>query len=350
MLRGVRRRIHLVGRHRPVLILETPLPDAPPAAASIRFGNKRVFFLSGKGGTGKTAISVGLARALARRGKRCLIVEIDAPRPNLPAYFGGDVDAAPRKLATRIDGCNVNFAAALRAYVESVVPMKRVVGLILRNRVVKIFLTATPGARELVLLSRLWEFSWDPRWDHIIVDLPASGHALALMRCPFLAKKTFARGPLRRRADEIIERFTDPNVAGLYFCALPGEMPINETLETRAILSDLGMPPVGGAFLNQFPDASFDPAEEALLDELNAHSTPIDGSAPNGVTSAPMPVAVRAAVEASVETRRNQAIAVEGLGKLRAAFGQQLVGELPVLPGTHSQVADAISLIITGWL
>jgi arsenite/tail-anchored protein-transporting ATPase len=309
-----------------------------------------VFFLSGKGGTGKTAVSVGLARALARRGKRCLIVEIDAPRPNLPAYFGGQVDAKPRKVAPRIDGCNVDFYAALRAYVESVVHVKTVVGLILRNRVVKIFLTATPGARELVLLSRLWEFSWDPRWDHIIVDLPASGHALALMRCPFLAKRTFARGPLRKRADEIIERFSDPNVAGLYFCALPGEMPINETLETRQILVGLGMPPVGGAFLNQFPDESFENSEKDLLGDLGAVFESGGGEGPSGVIQPPMPPAVRAAVEAATETRRNQVISQDGLGRLRSVFGEEMVGKLPVLPGTHSQVADAISLIITGWL
>ena len=229
-------------------------------------------------------------------------------------------------------------------------PAKRVVGLILRNRVVKIFLTATPGARELVLLSRVWEFSWDPRWDHIIVDLPASGHALALMRCPFLAKRTFARGPLRKRADEIIERFSDPDVAGLYFCALPGEMPINETLETRQILVGLGMPPVGGAFLNQFPDESFEHFDKDLLGELSALFDVGEGVGPNGTTQTPMPTAVRAAVEAAMETRRNQTIAQDGLRRLRAVFGESLVGKLPVLPGTHSQVADAISLIITSWL
>lgn len=304
--------------------------------SAIRFGSKRLFFLSGKGGTGKTAISVGLARALARRGKRVLIVEIDAPRPNLPNYFGGSIDAQPRKLDKRIDGCNIDFFSALRSYVQSVVPVKAVVGLILRNSVVKIFLTATPGARELVLLSRLWEFSWDPKWDHIIVDLPASGHALALMRTPTLARKTFARGPLRKRADAIIERFQDPSVSGLYFCALPGEMPINETIETRQMLVDLGMPPIGGAFLNQYPDESFSEEEQALLAELAA--------APDA------PRSVAAAVEAAIETRRNQVVADEGMERLLQAFGEGSVGRLPVLPGTHSQVADAISLVISEWV
>ncbi len=308
--------------------------EAPGSA--IRFGNRRVFFLSGKGGTGKTAISVGLARALARRGKRVLLVEIDAPRPNLPNYFGGQIDAEPRKLGKRIDGCNIDFYSALRSYVESVVPVKRVVGLILKNSVVKIFLTATPGARELVLMSRIWEFSWDPRWDHIIVDLPASGHAMALMRTPSLAKNTFARGPLRKRADEVIDRFQDPAVAGLFFCALPGEMPINETLETREQLVELGMPSVGGAFLNQYPDESFSEEEQGLLDQLAERDD--------------APRAVEAAVEAAIETRRKQVIAQDGLGRLLEAFGDGYVGRLPVLPGTHSQVADAISLVISEWV
>ena len=330
MSRGLRVRIHLGRVHLEVLTLT----HGP--ASSIKFGNKRVFFLSGKGGTGKTAISVGLARALARRGKRVLIVEIDAPRPNLPNYFGGQIDAQPRKVGRRIDGCNIDFFSALRAYVESVVPVKRVVGLILKNRVVKIFLTATPGARELVLMSRIWEFSWDPRWDHIVVDLPASGHAMALMRCAFLARNAFVRGPLRKRADAIIDRFQDPGVAGLYFCALPGEMPINETLETRQQIVDLGMPQVGGAFLNQYPDESFSEEEQEMLDSLYSLED--------------TPTQVAAAVEAAIETRRNQVVAEEGAEKLLGAFGPGYVGRLPVLPGTHSQVADAISLIITEWL
>ena len=295
--------------------------------------------MSGKGGTGKSAVGVGLARALARRGKRVLIVEIDAPRANLPIYFGKAITATPTPLAPRIEGCNIDFFAALTAYVQSVVPVKAIVGLILRNSVVRIFLTATPGARELVLLSRIWEFSLDPRWDHVIVDLPASGHTLALMRCPFLARRTFARGPLRNRADQIVERFVDPDVAALYFCALPGEMPINETIETRAMLVELGMPTVGGAFLNRYPDESWTPEERAMLEELAAEA--------RGGFASP---AVVAAAEAALETRQNQELAEEGLERLLGVFGAGHVGRLPVLPGTPSQVADAVSLIIAEWL
>lgn len=299
----------------------------------LSLGHHRVYFVTGKGGTGKTAVSVGLARALARRGKRVLLLEVDAPRPAVPSYFGGEASYQPTSYAPRIDGANLDFFSALRSYVESVVPVKRVVGLVLRNKVVKVFLGATPGARELVLLSRVWEHSLDPRWDHIVVDLPASGHAVALFRCPFLAQRTFERGPLRNRADQIIERFSDPTVATLLFAALPGEMPINETLETVEAVRGVGLPGVGGVLLNRYPDEEFRPIDEALIDEL--------------VVEREAPGHIPLAIEAARVTRREQHVAGEGLTKLKDSFGEA-TAVLPVLPGTHSQVADALSLVLAG--
>ena len=297
----------------------------------LSLGHHRLYFLTGKGGTGKTAISVGLARALARRGKRVLLLEVDAPRPSIPSYFGGEIGYQPVVFAPRIEGANLDFFSALRSYVESVVPVKRVVGLVLRNKVVRVFLGATPGARELVLLSRIWEHSLDPRWDHIVVDLPASGHALALFRCPFLAQRTFDRGPLRSRAEQIIERFSDSSVATVLFAALPGEMPINETLETCEAVRKIGLPHVGGVLLNRFPDENFLPIDEALIDEL------LDGrESPGNIAQA---------VEAARVTRRDQHVAEDGLTRLTEQFGEETAA-LPVLPGTHSQVADALSLVL----
>lgn len=295
-------------------------------------GHKRVYLVTGKGGTGKTAVCVGLARALARRGRRVLLLEIDAPRPNLPSYFGGRSTFEPRVLAPLIEGANLDFENCLRAGVESVVPVKRVVGLVLRNRVARVFLTATPGARELVLLSRVWEHENDPRWDHLVVDLPASGHAVALFRCPGLARRVFARGPLRVRADELSERFSDPEVCSLLFCALPGEMPINETIETREAIVGLGLPPIGGFLLNRFPDESFTELDRALLPQL------LSG----------VPEAVSQAVEAASVTQQDQRLAEEGLARLGAAFGADRALTLPVLPGSHDQVAEAFSLIFGG--
>jgi anion-transporting ArsA/GET3 family ATPase len=312
----------------------------------LALGRQRVYFVTGKGGTGKTSVCVAIARALARQGRRVLIVEVDAPRPMLPSYFGGQLGYEPTRLATRIEGCNVDFYNALRSYVEIVVPVRSLVRLILRNKVVKVFLTATPGARELVLLSRLLEFSHEPRWDHIVVDLPASGHALALFRTPFLARRVFAKGPLRRRAEEIVERFGDPDVCRVVFCALPGEMPVNETLETRAKILEIGLPAIGGVLLNHFPDEFLAEGDVELMEILQERVFGGRDAVASDVEVADVPPRVRSAVEAAGETRRLQAIAIESLERLREAFGVD-TAILPVMPGTHSQVADSISFLLS---
>jgi len=265
-----------------------------------------------------------------------LILEVDAPRPNLPSYFGGEIGYEPVQMAPRIECANLDFFSALRSYVESVVPAKRVVGLVLRNKVVKVFLGATPGARELVLLSRVWEHSLDPRWDHIFVDLPASGHAVALFRTPMLAIGTFERGPLRGRADQIRERFSDPSVARVIFAALPGEMPVNETIETRQQIEDVGMPAIGGVLMNRFPSEAFSELDERLLDTL-LEQDDAPGLVPNAVESARV-------------VRREQHIAQEGFDKLVQVFGEDQALKLPTLPGMHSQVADSLSLMLVEYV
>ena len=313
----------------------------------LTLGRQRIYFVTGKGGTGKTSVAVGIARALARKGRRVLLCEVDAPRPMLPSYFGGQIGYEPARLATRIEGSNIDFFSALRSYVESVVRVRRVVGAILKNKVVKVFLTATPGARELVLLSRLLELSHEPRWDHIVVDLPASGHALALFRTPSLARRVFARGPLRRRADEIFERFSDPDVCRVVFCALPGEMPVNETLETRQKVVDIGLPAIGGVLLNHFPDEFLMGGDVELMEVLQERIFGATDAVASEVEAADVPPRVRAAVEAAGETRRLQGIAVHSLERLTEVFGERDTAVLPVMPGTHSQVADSISFLLS---
>ena len=50
----------------------------------------KIMVLSGKGGVGKSTVSVGLALSLARRGKKVGIMDIDITGPNVPKMLGLD--------------------------------------------------------------------------------------------------------------------------------------------------------------------------------------------------------------------------------------------------------------------
>lgn len=48
---------------------------------------KKILVMSGKGGVGKTTISVGITRALALRGYKVGILDVDIDTPNLPEFM-----------------------------------------------------------------------------------------------------------------------------------------------------------------------------------------------------------------------------------------------------------------------
>ena len=111
-------------------------------------------------------------------------------------------------------------------------------------------MAAAPGARELVTIGQVWELAQGERWDRsrsgydlVIVDAPASGHGLGMLRTPRTFGDIARVGPIRRQADRIHEFLTDPNRIGYLAVALPEEMPVNETLEFETRLHEqLGMP------------------------------------------------------------------------------------------------------------
>ena len=98
-----------------------------------------------------------------------------------------------------------------------------------------LFLDATPGAREIVILSKIMELL--DHYDQVIVDLPASGHALGILRVPKTAVKLMRSGPIHDRAKQILSVFSSPKAA-LVLSSLPEEMVVNETLEFQERLLD----------------------------------------------------------------------------------------------------------------
>jgi anion-transporting ArsA/GET3 family ATPase len=201
--------------------------------------DRRFIFVTGKGGVGKTTTAAALGLAAAARGRRTVVCEV-GEQNRIPRLFGAappragrEVEVAPKLAATSIEP-----NAVLRHWLEVQLHSRTLVAVLSRAPVFVYFIAAVPGAREVIALAQAWNLTQPQRWgaadagyDTVIVDAPASGHALGMLRTP----RTFAEiarvGTIRRQADRIRDLITDRERTGYVVVALPEEMPVTETLE-----------------------------------------------------------------------------------------------------------------------
>lgn len=207
--------------------------------------DRRLLLVTGKGGTGKTSVAAALAVLAARRGKRVLLAEIAGER--LSALFGREpvghhetpIDGGLSLIAIEPIDAAHDF---LRGQVGA--PVHRV---IFQNKLFTLTMTAAPGLREVSTVDRLWDLTREdrgrrkPTYDLVVVDAPATGHALAMLRSPATYGGLARGGPIKKRADEMAALLQDRRRTGVVLCALPEETPINETLETAGTLRGLGV-------------------------------------------------------------------------------------------------------------
>ncbi|MEN0066049.1 MAG: ArsA-related P-loop ATPase [Myxococcota bacterium] len=242
-----------------------PSPDTPQEITKLLLGSQLVL-VTGKGGTGKTTFATALARVAAAQGRRVLLAEIDSQRPSLTPIFGIEPGFEPVGVNDNLDVANLTWQEALQHFLTGLVPSRRIVKLILSNRLVGRFLDFTPGSREIVTLSALGDLV--SRYDLVVADLPASGHAFSLMDITRSALGLFRSGPVRARAQELRELIAAETTRTV-LVALPEEMVVNETIETYQKLKryeHISGPPV--VFLNRATLPTLTDAERDLLGRL----------------------------------------------------------------------------------
>jgi anion-transporting ArsA/GET3 family ATPase len=238
--------------------------------------SRRLIFVSGKGGVGKSVVAGALALCARRRGKRVLLAEVDAPR-SVGRFLAGSA-SGPDERETLPGLYTINLAPTevMDEYVRHTVRVGWLARRILDSPVYERFFAAAPGLKELMVLGKLMTLEqardgWSrrPRYDAIVVDAPATGHGLSLLRVPLVASEAVPVGPVGSNARRILELLRDQERTTLAIVAIPEEMAVVEAEQFhRSVTQDVGVH-AGAVVLNACHERLFSAAEEAeVLERL----------------------------------------------------------------------------------
>lgn len=193
---------------------------------------RRLIFVTGKGGVGKTTVALALGLAAAETGLRTIVADLN-----------GDGGLDERQFTDNLFRISVDPQSAMEEYLNVKVPGPA--GQMLRqSKLFSAFAMATPGMRELLCIGKLWELAQlerrtrdAPPYDLVIVDAPASGHGIGILRTP----RTFAEiarvGPIASQAQAIARTIADPDFTAVVAVSTAEEMPVNETLQLSDALT-----------------------------------------------------------------------------------------------------------------
>jgi anion-transporting ArsA/GET3 family ATPase len=234
--------------------------------------DKRLLFVTGKGGVGKSTVALALALSASRRGKRTILCEVGAQEHLSHVFRRREVGFHEVELTDDLWGISIDPDESMREYVLLQLKVKAMRDLLFRSRIFTYLAAATPGLKELVTIGKIWELALDQRkvkgaraYDLVIVDAPATGQGVGFLQTP----RTFANiarvGPIRQQAETLDTFIRDRRRTGVAVVALPEEMPVNETIALEADLAgEIGIT-VDRVFLNGLYPERFSDEESELL-------------------------------------------------------------------------------------
>jgi anion-transporting ArsA/GET3 family ATPase len=238
---------------------------------------RRLIVVMGKGGVGKSTVAAAIAQCLADRGLSALLLETD-PRESQHQLLGCHpsggalVDAGPNLLMQNADAEEV-----IGELLQERVPIRAIADRIRRGSAFRQVVAGAPGLKELALMyhaSRLVEGTaagLPRRVDSVVLDAPATGHGLGLLRAPTLVAGVIEGGPVRHIADDVDRLVKDPGRTGMVAVCQAEELPADELLELLADFADLlGRDPQALVVNGVYPSFDENSAGQDGLDELTA--------------------------------------------------------------------------------
>ena len=169
--------------------------------------DKRLVYVTGKGGVGKTTVAAALGLAAARAGKRTVICEVAEQERITQAFGQPPAGFNETEVAAGLHAFSINPEEAKEEWLGTSCARAPWPACSGSSRIFQYLTAAAPGLAEVVTMGKVWELAQLERrtaraapYDLVIVDAPATGHGLALLRAPRTYADIAKVGPIQNHA------------------------------------------------------------------------------------------------------------------------------------------------------
>lgn len=237
--------------------------------------SKTLVIFSGKGGVGKSTLAAAFAIFASRRGKKPLLIEID-PRSTIPSLFERKDVPEYQEVTIHpgISYINIPPLMALEEYIVMKLGFRRLYERLFRSRIYQVFVQASPGLKEIVTLGKIWDLAQKAHTgqeggrDLLILDAPATGHAIPFLKVPGVVISALRIGPVVREAVKIRAFLSDTKKTALAIITIPEEMAVNEALEMWERTRKGDIVPADTLIVNEVLPGSLSPGDSRLLRKI----------------------------------------------------------------------------------
>jgi anion-transporting ArsA/GET3 family ATPase len=193
---------------------------------------RRLYIFTGKGGVGKTTLSRAFVREL--KSHQINAAYLTFQNSTLGETHRGSSDVMKdgvRTLSLDLEDC-------ARGYVEKRLNSKLIAGWIVKAPFFRALINMVPGFSYLIYLGKILEMGKEDPSLVIVLDAPASGHALTMVESTTNFRNIFESGVVFDDASKMLARLNDPEYTKIHVVSLPSLMSWQEAIELKAALRE----------------------------------------------------------------------------------------------------------------
>ncbi|MFC3964022.1 ArsA-related P-loop ATPase [Nocardia jiangsuensis] len=221
---------------------------APTTGWPERATRARLHYVSGKGGTGKSTVAAALALALARGGRRVLLVEVESRQSIAQLFDLPPLPPTETRIATADGGGEVwalalDIEHAFLEYLEMFYNLGFAGRAMRRMGAIEFVTTIAPGLRDVILTGKIKECvirvdrgTGERVYDEIVVDAPPTGRIASFLDVTTAMAEIARGGPIAAQA-EGVSKLLHSDETLIHLVTLLEALPVQETADAVAELT-----------------------------------------------------------------------------------------------------------------